>query len=96
MATKGNLERIRRGFRTLFFMTTMVVSLLTVSAPVLVAIGDVAVSLVLASRFACGRCHGLKVHVTGYGFRRSLMDIPVVSIIRSFIITCKICDVSSL
>ncbi|XP_020277058.1 uncharacterized protein LOC109851384 [Asparagus officinalis] len=94
MATKGNLERVQRGLRTLFFMLTMVVSLLTISAPVLVAMGDVSVSLVLASRFACGRCYGLKEHVIRYGFRRSLMDIPLVSIIRSFIITCvySLCD----
>lgn len=85
---KGNLEKIRRGLRTAFFMLTMVASLLVSSAPVLVAVGDVTVSLALASRFACARCYGVKDHLERYGFKSSLMDIPLVSIIRSLIITC--------
>ncbi|XP_010917315.1 uncharacterized protein [Elaeis guineensis] len=91
---KGNLERIRRGLRTAFFMLTMVASLLVSSAPVLVAVGDVTVSLALASRFACARCYGVKGHLERYGFKSSLMDIPLVSIIRSLIITCiySLCD----
>ncbi|XP_072967800.1 uncharacterized protein [Typha angustifolia] len=91
---KGNLERIRRGFRTAAFMLTMVASLLLLSAPVLVAVGDVAVSLALASRFACARCYSLRSHMERYGFKSSLMDIPLVSIVRSLIITCvySLCD----
>ncbi|KAH7686614.1 Prolyl aminopeptidase protein [Dioscorea alata] len=85
---KGNMERVRRGFRTVFFMLTMVASLLLLSAPVAVAVGDVSVSLALASKFACARCYGLREHLRRYGFRSSLMDIPVVSILRSLIITC--------
>lgn len=87
---KGNMERVRRGFRTVFFMLTMVASLLLLSAPVAVAVGDVSVSLALASKFACARCYGLREHLRRYGFRSSLMDIPVVSILRSLIITCEI------
>ncbi|KAJ0971260.1 hypothetical protein J5N97_019219 [Dioscorea zingiberensis] len=85
---KGNMERVRRGFRTVFFMLAMVASLLLLSVPVLVAVGDVSVSLAMASRFACARCYGLREHLRRYGFRSSLMDIPVVSILRSLIITC--------
>lgn len=85
---KGNLERVRRGLRTAFFMLTMVASLLVSSAPVLVAVGDVTVSLVLASRFTCARCYSVRDHLERYGFKSSLMDIPLVSIVRSLVITC--------
>lgn len=88
-AGKGSLETIRRGFRTALFMVTMVASLLVLSAPLLVALGDVSVSLALASTFACVRCHGFRGHLDGYSFRSSLMDIPLVSVVRSLIITCS-------
>ncbi|XP_020099271.1 uncharacterized protein LOC109717780 isoform X2 [Ananas comosus] len=91
---KGAVERVRRGLRTALFMLTMAASLLVASAPVLVAVGDVAVSLVLASRLACARCYGVRAHVERYGFKSSLMDVPLVSILRSLIITCvySMCD----
>lgn len=85
---KGNLERVRRGLRTAFFMLAMVASLLVSSAPVLVAVGDVTVSLALASRFACATCYSVRGHLERYGFKNSLMDIPLVSIVRSLVITC--------
>lgn len=87
---KGNLERIRRGFRTALFMLTMVASLLVLSAPLLLAVGDVFISLVLASRYACATCYGLREHLRKYDFRSSLMDIPVISVVRSLVITCEI------
>ncbi|KAG1367565.1 hypothetical protein COCNU_14G000330 [Cocos nucifera] len=95
---KGNLERIRRGLRTAFFMLTMVASLLVSSAPVLVTVGDVTVSLALASRFACARCYSVRGHLERYGFKSSLMDIPLVSIVRSLAITCvySLCDIHGL
>ncbi|KAH7652120.1 Prolyl aminopeptidase protein [Dioscorea alata] len=88
---KGNLERIRRGFRTALFMLTMVASLLVLSAPLLLAVGDVFVSLVLASRYACATCYGLREHLRKYDFGSSLMDIPVISVVRSLVITCAYC-----
>ncbi|XP_072992685.1 uncharacterized protein [Typha latifolia] len=94
MAGKGNMERILRGVRTVFFVVTMVASLLVLSAPVLVAVGDVVVSMALASRFACVRCYGVRGHVARYGFKTSLMDVPLISILRSLIVTCvyTLCD----
>ncbi|KAJ6822254.1 uncharacterized protein M6B38_388465 [Iris pallida] len=91
---KGKAERIRRGLRTLFFVLTMVASLLMMSAPVIVSVGDVLVSMVLASRFACARCYEMRDHFGRYGFRSSLMDIPLVSVARSLVITCvySLCD----
>ncbi|KAG0459764.1 hypothetical protein HPP92_022892 [Vanilla planifolia] len=91
---KGTLERALRVLRTAFFMLTMLASLLVQSAPVLVALGYVVVSLALASKFACLTCYGIRGHLEEYRFRCSLVDIPLVSIARSFIITCAyaLCD----
>lgn len=88
------LEKLRRCVRTVFFMVAMVVSLLVSSLPVLVAIGDVLVPCVLVSSFTCIRCYGFKEHLNRYAFKSSLTDIPLVSVIRSLIITCvySMCD----
>ncbi|BAD68190.1 alpha/beta hydrolase-like [Oryza sativa Japonica Group] len=85
---KGWVERARRGVKTAWFMVAMVASLLMASAPALVAAGDVAVALWLEVRLGCLRCHGLRGHLERYGFRSSLVDIPLVSIARSVVITC--------
>lgn len=82
------MERVRRTVFTLFFMVTMIASLMMLSAPVLVAAGDILISLLLASRFACARCYGFREHMDRYGFTISLMDIPLASIIRSLVLTC--------
>lgn len=88
-AGKGNLERLWRAFRIIFFMITLVASLLVLSAPVLVAVGDTVGSLVLALKFACAGCHGLRGLLNKYSFRSSLMDISLVSVVRSLVITCE-------
>ncbi|CAA7397164.1 unnamed protein product [Spirodela intermedia] len=80
---KVNLKTFWRAARTVFFLLSMVTSLLMLSAPLLVALGDVTTSLVLASR-----CYGVWEHMEKYTFQSSLMDIPLVSIVRSLIITC--------
>ncbi|XP_078153399.1 uncharacterized protein LOC144548567 [Carex rostrata] len=100
MATggKGGIEKLRRCFRTVFFMLTMVASLFVASAPALVALGDVTVSVVLALRLTSAGGHhvsmGVRTNLREYGFRTSLLDIPIVSIFRSLIITCvySLCD----
>ncbi|KVH93019.1 hypothetical protein Ccrd_004947 [Cynara cardunculus var. scolymus] len=94
-AGKGGLfEKIRRFVRTIYVMVVMVASLLLLWLPVLVAIGDVLVPCVLISSFTCVRCYSFKEHLHRYSFRSSLTDIPVVSAIRSLVITCAyiICD----
>ncbi|KAF3673892.1 putative histone H2A variant 3 [Capsicum annuum] len=64
------------------------------SAPVMVAIGDVLLPTVLISSFTCVRCYSLKEHLQSYAFTTSLMDIPLVAILRSLIISCvySMCD----
>nr|DAD18326.1 TPA_asm: hypothetical protein HUJ06_019789 [Nelumbo nucifera] len=56
-AGKGNLERTRRGIRTIFFMLTMVAALLPFLAPLLVAIRDILVPSILVSSFTPVRCY---------------------------------------
>lgn len=82
-------ERVRRAVRTVWFMVVMVASLPVASAPALVAAGDVAVALWLEVRLGCFHGHGLQGHLQQYRFRSSLADIPLVSILRSLVITCK-------
>ncbi|XP_059644056.1 uncharacterized protein LOC132285845 [Cornus florida] len=91
---KRGLVKLRRCARTIYFMVAMVASLLLLSAPVLVAIGDVLVHCLLVSSFTCVTCYGFKEHLHRYDFRSSLTDIPLVSIIRSIIITSvySMCD----
>ncbi|VAH62040.1 unnamed protein product [Triticum turgidum subsp. durum] len=95
---KGWPETASRGVRTAWFMVVMVASLLVASAPVVVAAGDVAVTLWLEARLGCPRCRGLRDHLRGYAFRSSLVDIPLLSVLRSFAITCVylVCDTSGL
>lgn len=87
-AGKGWAERVRRGVKTVWFMVAMVASLLVASAPALVAAGDVAVALWLEVRLGCFRGDGLRGHLQRYRFRNSLADIPLVSIVRSVVVTC--------
>jgi hypothetical protein len=76
--------------KTAWFMVVMVASLLAASAPVVVAAGDVAVALWLEASLGCLRCGGLRDHFRHYAFRSSLLDIPLVSVLRSLVIACKL------
>ncbi|RZB50374.1 hypothetical protein D0Y65_047339 [Glycine soja] len=89
-------KRILRGLKTLFFLITMVISLLLFSAPVLLVIADALVPSALLSTLSPSSfsLETLASHFHNYDFRYSLIDIPLVSIIRSFIIFCvySLCD----
>ncbi|RDX66665.1 hypothetical protein CR513_54544 [Mucuna pruriens] len=89
-------KRILRGLKTLFFLITMVISLLLFSAPVLLVIADALVPSALLSTLspASFSLENLASHFHNYDFRSSLIDIPLISIIRSFIIFCvySLCD----
>lgn len=90
MAKGGMLvvEKVKRCVRTVFFIVAMLASLLVSSLPVLVAVADVVVQCLLISSFTCVNCYGLKEHIRRYAFKSSLIDIPLVSVLRSLIITC--------
>ncbi|KAE9467768.1 hypothetical protein C3L33_00309, partial [Rhododendron williamsianum] len=67
---------------------------LVLSAPLLVSVVDILVPWVLISSFTCVRCYSFQEHLRRYSFKTSLTDIPLVSIVRSLIITCvySMCD----
>ncbi|KAI3455364.1 hypothetical protein Pfo_012027 [Paulownia fortunei] len=96
MVVKGGWwwEKVRRGVRTVYFMVVMVASLLVVSLPLVVAVSDAVLPCLLIPSFTCVKCYSFREHLQRYAFKRSLMDIPLVSIVRSLIITCvySICD----
>ncbi|GJW58547.1 alpha/beta hydrolases superfamily protein [Tanacetum coccineum] len=75
-------------------MVVMVTSLLVLCLPVLVGVCDVVVMWGLLTRFSCLSCVGVMESFRRYEFRRSLIDVPLVSVVRSLIITCvyMICD----
>ncbi|CAL0317634.1 unnamed protein product [Lupinus luteus] len=89
-------QRILRGVKTLFFLITMVMSLLLFSAPVLFVISDAFVPSLLLSALSPSSLslQSFLSLFNNYNFRYSLIDIPLVSIIRSFIIFCvySFCD----
>ncbi|CAF2141065.1 BnaA02g19850D [Brassica napus] len=82
------VEKLGRCLKTVFFMVAMLVSLLVSSLPVLVAIGDVLVPTFLLSSFTCLTCYTFKDHLSKYSFKTSLTDIPLVSLLRSFLLIC--------
>lgn len=86
-ASKGLMEKLRRIARTIYFMVAMVASLLVMSLPLLVAIGDVLFPALLISSFTCVTCHSFLHHLHRYAFNSSLIDIPLVSVVRSLLIT---------
>ncbi|GKE54608.1 hypothetical protein Tco_1489764 [Tanacetum coccineum] len=90
-------KRALRGIRTVFFLVTMIISFLIFSVPILVAIADVLLpTALLAASFSSPLDDPLVTDVSfiktlssllvDYDFRYSLIDIPMISIIRSAII----------
>ncbi|KAE9596194.1 hypothetical protein Lal_00048668 [Lupinus albus] len=86
---------ILRGIKTLLFIITMLMSLLLFSAPVLLVIADSFIpSALLYSLSPSSLSLKTFLHFDHYDFRYSLIDIPLLSIIRSLIIFCvySFCD----
>ncbi|KAL8232063.1 hypothetical protein R6Q57_001841 [Mikania cordata] len=83
-----------RGIRTLFFLITMIISFLFFSAPILVAIADALLPAALLSASVSSPSDDrsffflktLSTHLSSYDFRYSLIDIPLMSIVRSGVI----------
>ncbi|MBA0697133.1 hypothetical protein Goari_003637 [Gossypium aridum] len=91
-------RRILRGFKTVFFLITMVISFLVFSAPVFFVIADTLLPTALLSAStppsSSSLLKRLCSHFSNYDFRYSLIDIPLISIIRSAVIICvySFCD----
>ncbi|XP_059302214.1 uncharacterized protein LOC132054178 [Lycium ferocissimum] len=89
--------RILRWIKTLFFLISMLISLLLFSAPILLVIADTLLPSALLSASlspASLSIRTLSSHLSNYDFRYSLIDIPLISIIRSALILCvySLCD----
>lgn len=74
---KGVLEKVRRFVRTVYFMVAW---LFILSLPLRILVPSV-----LISSFTCVGCYGFKEHLR---IKSSLTDIPLVSVLRSLVITC--------
>ncbi|GAV85601.1 MENTAL domain-containing protein [Cephalotus follicularis] len=90
-------KKIFRVVKTVFFLISMLISLLLFSAPILVVIADTLLPSALLSASLAPSSLSLTTlssHFSDYDFRSSLVDIPLVSIIRSAVIFCvySLCD----
>ncbi|KAL4556919.1 hypothetical protein LXL04_035086 [Taraxacum kok-saghyz] len=95
-------KRVLRGIMTFFFLITMIISFLLLSTPILLAVVDVLLPTALLSASLSisspsndpSFLQTLSSHLSSYDFRYSLIDIPLISIIRSGIILCVygLCD----
>ncbi|KAJ4720058.1 Alpha/beta hydrolase related protein [Melia azedarach] len=88
---------VLRGLKTLFFLITMLVSLLLFSAPLLLVIADTLLPSALLSASLSPSSLSIETlssHFSNYDFRYSLIDIPLISIVRSAVIICVygLCD----
>ncbi|CAL9218715.1 unnamed protein product [Arabidopsis halleri] len=81
-------EKARRCFRTMFFVAAMMASLLASSLPVLITVADVVVPCLIVSSITCLTCHSTAEHFRLYSFKSSLIDVPLVSLLRSLAILC--------
>ncbi|VVB02825.1 unnamed protein product [Arabis nemorensis] len=70
----------------------MFFSFLLVSAPIFLAVADALLPSALLHRLSSPA--NLSSHLTNYDFRHSLIDIPLISIVRSAVILCVygLCD----
>ncbi|GMJ14463.1 hypothetical protein like AT2G40095 [Hibiscus trionum] len=86
-------RRICRVFKTLFFLTTMAISFLLFSAPVFMVLADAVLPSALLSA-SLSPSHTICSYFDDYDFRSSLIDIPIISVVRSAVIICvySLCD----
>ncbi|XP_031107298.1 uncharacterized protein LOC116011985 [Ipomoea triloba] len=90
-------RRILRWIKTVFFLISMLISLVLLSAPIVLVIADTLLPSALLSAAlspAAVSLQTLSSLLRNYDFRSSLIDIPLLSIIRSAIILCvySLCD----
>ncbi|CAH8268761.1 unnamed protein product [Arabidopsis lyrata] len=100
--TRRYSSSLWRGIKTIFVLFTMFLSFIIFSAPIFLAVADAILpSAILSS--SSSSLNRLSPHsfpatiysyLSNYDFRYSLIDIPLISIIRSAIILCVygLCD----
>ncbi|XP_010479793.1 PREDICTED: uncharacterized protein LOC104758597 [Camelina sativa] len=81
-------EKARRCVRTVFFVAAMMASLLASSLPVLITVADVVVPCLIVSSITCLTCHSTAEQLRLYSFKSSLIDVPLISFLRSLVIIC--------
>ncbi|KAK8638753.1 hypothetical protein V6N13_137164 [Hibiscus sabdariffa] len=92
-------RRIWRVVKTVVFLITMAFSFLLFSAPVVLVIADALLpSALFSASLSTLSFETFSSYFDNYNFRYSLIDIPLISIIRSAIIICvySFCDGPSL
>uniref|UniRef100_A0A0D3CU14 MENTAL domain-containing protein n=1 Tax=Brassica oleracea var. oleracea TaxID=109376 RepID=A0A0D3CU14_BRAOL len=95
--TRRYSSSLWRCIKTIFVLFTMFLSFILFSAPIFLSVADAVLpSIILSSFFSLLRLSPSTVssHISNYDFRYSLIDIPLISIIRSAIILCVygLCD----
>ncbi|CAH8361801.1 unnamed protein product [Eruca vesicaria subsp. sativa] len=95
--TRRYTSSLWRGVKTIFVLFTMFLSFILFSAPIFLSVADAVLpSIILSSFSSLLRLSPATVssHLSNYDFRYSLIDIPLISIIRSAIILCVygLCD----
>ncbi|MBA0723643.1 hypothetical protein Golax_004210, partial [Gossypium laxum] len=90
-------RRIWRVLKTVFFLITLAISFLVFSAPVFLVLADALLPSALLSASLSPSylsLQSLSSHFDNYDFRSSLIDIPLISIIRSavIIVVYSFCD----
>lgn len=80
LIAKQDQKQTMRAVKTAFFLISMLISFLLLSAPVLLAIADALLPAAILSA---------SLHLSDYDFTLSLFDIPILSLARSAIIICK-------
>ncbi|CAN4107049.1 unnamed protein product [Withania somnifera] len=85
-------RKVLRWIKTLFFLISMLISLLLFSAPIVIVIADTLLPSLLL--FAPQPSVAISEYLNNYDFRYSLIDIPLISIVRSVIVLCvySLCD----
>ncbi|XP_011035954.1 PREDICTED: uncharacterized protein LOC105133593 isoform X1 [Populus euphratica] len=97
-AKEEKSKKVLRGVKTVFFLITMLISFLLFSAPILLVIADTLLPFSLLSASlspsSSSSSETLSSYFNNYDFRYSLVDIPLISIIRSVVIICvySLCD----
>ncbi|CAN7128524.1 unnamed protein product [Brassica rapa subsp. narinosa] len=95
--TRRYSSSLWRCIKTIFVLFTMFLSFILFSAPIFLSVADAVLpSIILSSFSSLLRLSPASVssHISNYDFRYSLIDIPLISIIRSSIILCVygLCD----
>ncbi|KAG7561025.1 hypothetical protein ISN45_Aa05g024870 [Arabidopsis thaliana x Arabidopsis arenosa] len=98
--TRRYSSSLWRGIKTIFVLFTMFLSFIIFSAPIFLAVADAILPSAILSSSSLNRLSPpsfpatIYSYLSNYDFRYSLIDIPLISIIRSAIILCVygLCD----